>query len=492
MHLASISGGTDLCGCLVNGDPTAPVRRGEIQGPGLGMDMDVVEPSGRSLPAGVEGELVCRSPFPSTPLRFWDDGGDARYRAAYFERIAGVWHHGDFASRTPSGGFVISGRSDATLNPGGVRIGTAEIYRRVDTLDEVSESIAVGQPWGADTRIVLFVRMAPGHELTDEVRDTIRTRIRSELSPRHVPSVIAAVPDIPRTRSGKMTETAVRDVICGRPVRNTSAMANPEGPGAFPRPSRTGLRPRTCTAPAAVWWRPCQLSLSMFAGRGPSPSSTGPPWLLPSRAGTTPATRPPPRPSHLADRWGCEPVAEIDPEPFFDFTASRPMVRLDDGKARQISWPANEVRVARLTDPAIDAVVLIGTEPQLRWRTFSEQLIALAASLGVKRVVTLGALLAEVPHSRDVEVYGSTEDTELRAELDLTPSGYEGPTGIVGVLSSAFMTAGYPTASFWSAGAVIHAGRTVPQGRARAGEAGVHGDEGPGSHLRSRAAGRDL
>ena len=155
--------------------------------------------------------------------------------------------------------------------------------------------------------------------------------------------------------------------------------------------------------------------------------------------------------SHLADRWGCEPVAEIDPEPFFDFTASRPIVRLDGSKARQISWPANEVRVARLTDPGVDAVVLIGTEPQLRWRTFSEQLIALAASLGVKRVVTLGALLAEVPHSRDVEVYGSAEDTELRAELDLTPSGYEGPTGIVGVLSSAFMTAGYPTASFWSA-----------------------------------------
>jgi len=155
--------------------------------------------------------------------------------------------------------------------------------------------------------------------------------------------------------------------------------------------------------------------------------------------------------SHLADRWGCEPVAEIDPEPFFDFTASRPMVSLDDSKTRAISWPVNGVRVARLDDPAVDAVVLIGTEPQLRWRTFSEQLIALAASLGVRRVVTLGALLAEVPHSRDVEVYGSADDSELRSELDLTPSGYEGPTGIVGVLSSAFMTAGYPTASFWSA-----------------------------------------
>ena len=155
--------------------------------------------------------------------------------------------------------------------------------------------------------------------------------------------------------------------------------------------------------------------------------------------------------SHLAGCWGCEPIAEIDPEPFFDFTASRPMVSLDDSKAREITWPVNELRVARLAEPGVDAVILIGTEPQLRWRTFSEQLIALAASLGVTRVVTLGALLAEVPHSRDVEVYGSTEDDELRAELDLTPSGYEGPTGIVGVLSSAFLTAGYPTASFWSA-----------------------------------------
>ena len=228
VHLASISGGTDLCGCLVGGDPTRPVHRGEIQAPALGMDIDVVDDSGRSLPVGSEGELVCRRPFPSMPLRFWSDPGDARYRSAYFERIAGVWHHGDFASRTASGGFVISGRSDATLNPQGVRIGTAEIYRRVDTLAEVAESIAVGQPHDGDTRIVLFVRMSPGHELTDELRALIRHRIRSGLSPRHVPAVIAEVADIPRTRSGKMTETAVLDVICGRPVRNTAAMANPE------------------------------------------------------------------------------------------------------------------------------------------------------------------------------------------------------------------------------------------------------------------------
>lgn len=155
--------------------------------------------------------------------------------------------------------------------------------------------------------------------------------------------------------------------------------------------------------------------------------------------------------SHLAGRWGCEPVAEIDPEPFFDFTSARPMVSLDDSQRRHITWPKNEVQVARLTDPAIDAVVLVGTEPQLRWRTFSHQLIALAGLLDVERVITLGALLAEVPHSRDVQVYGSTDDEGLQIELNLTPSTYEGPTGIVGVLSAACRDAGYRTASFWSA-----------------------------------------
>ena len=228
VHLASISGGTDLCGCLVAGDPSSPVYRGEIQRPALGLDMDVSDDAGASQPAGVEGELVCRNAFPSMPLRFAEDPGDAKYRAAYFERIDGVWHHGDFAMRTPSGGFVISGRSDTTLNPSGVRIGTTELYRRVDSLPEVEESIAVGQPRGSDTRIVLFMRMAAGCELTDELRDTVRRRIRAELSPRHVPAVILSVPDIPRTRSGKMTEASVRDVVCGRPVRNTSALANPE------------------------------------------------------------------------------------------------------------------------------------------------------------------------------------------------------------------------------------------------------------------------
>lgn len=155
--------------------------------------------------------------------------------------------------------------------------------------------------------------------------------------------------------------------------------------------------------------------------------------------------------SHLAGRWGCVPVAEIDPEPFFDFTAARPTVHLDENKARRIDWPVNEVRVARLDDSGTDAIVLIGTEPQLRWRTFTHQLISLAGLLGVERVITLGALLAEVPHSRDVEVYGAADDEELRDGLSLTPSTYEGPTGIVGVLSSACRDAGYRTASFWSA-----------------------------------------
>ena len=228
VHLASISGGTDLCGCLVLGDPTAPVHRGEIQRPALGLDIDVTDESGVTQPVGTEGEMVCRNAFPSMPLRFASDPDDVRYRATYFEHIPGVWYHGDFANRTASGGFVISGRSDTTLNPGGVRIGTAEIYRRVDSLPEVAESVVAAQPWDADTRIVLFVRMASGHKMTDELRDSIRGRIRAEVSPRHVPTVIAEVPDIPRTRSGKITEAAVRDVISGRQVRNTSALANPE------------------------------------------------------------------------------------------------------------------------------------------------------------------------------------------------------------------------------------------------------------------------
>ncbi len=202
---------------------------------------------------------------------------------------------------------------------------------------------------------------------------------------------------------------------------------------------------------AAVWLAPVSIEPEHVLWSGPKPELDRPTliaafegWNDAGDAATTAA-------SHLAGRWGCVPVAEIDPEPFFDFTAVRPLVHLDDSKARRIDWPANEVRVARLDNAGADAVVLIGTEPQLRWRTFTRQLISVAGLLGVERVVTLGALLAEVPHSRDVEVYGATDDEDLRAELGLTPSSYEGPTGIVGVLASACRDAGYSTASFWSA-----------------------------------------
>ncbi|WP_419853999.1 acetoacetate--CoA ligase [Candidatus Poriferisodalis sp.] len=236
IHLASFSGGTDICGGFVIGDPTGPVRRGEIQAAALGLDVDVADADGASLDAGTQGELVCRNAFVSMPLRFWDDPGDARYRSAYFERFEGVWHHGDFAEWTPAGGMIISGRSDATLNPGGVRIGTAEIYRQVDQIDEVLESVVIGQrvPAGgratasSDTRVVLFVKLREGVTLSDELTGRIRSQVRSGASPRHVPAVIAQVPAIPRTRSGKLVELAVRDVVEGRPVANVEAIDDPD------------------------------------------------------------------------------------------------------------------------------------------------------------------------------------------------------------------------------------------------------------------------
>jgi acetoacetyl-CoA synthetase len=227
VHLASISGGTDLCGCFVGGDPTRPVWAAEIQGPMLGMAVDVVDDHGKPLPIG-QGELVCNRPFPSIPLGFWGDDDGARFRAAYFDRFPGRWAHGDFAAWTPHGGMVIYGRSDATLNASGVRIGTAEIYRQVELVPEVAEAIAVAQAWDGDTRIVLFVRMAEGQHLTEAVADEIRRRLRSNCSPRHVPARIVEVADIPRTRSGKIVELAVTDVVNGRQVRNREALANPE------------------------------------------------------------------------------------------------------------------------------------------------------------------------------------------------------------------------------------------------------------------------
>ncbi len=230
LHLASMSGGTDLCGCLVGGDPTKPVVVGEIQGRSLGMGIEVYGPTGEPVTElHVKGELVCTNPFPSMPLEFWNDPGDRRYRAAYFERFPDTWAHGDFASWEAGGGMVIHGRSDATLNASGVRIGTAEIYNVVEQLPEVTEAIAIGQEWDGDTRIVLFVRLAEGEEeLDDELERRIRTELRERCSPRHVPAVIRSVPDIPRTRSGKITELAVTDVVHGRPVDNTEALANPE------------------------------------------------------------------------------------------------------------------------------------------------------------------------------------------------------------------------------------------------------------------------
>ena len=232
LHLASISGGTDIVSCFVGGNPNAPVWRGEIQVPGLGMAVDVFDASGRPL-RGDAGELVCTAPFPSMPLGFWNDADGARYRAAYFERFPGVWCHGDWIRATDHGGYVIYGRSDATLNPGGVRIGTAEIYRQVEGLPEIVESLAVGQRWDGDERIVLFVRLAPGIELDEGLRQRITTRIRTNTTARHVPARILAVTDIPRTKSGKIVELAVRDIIHGRAVKNLEALANPEALGQF-------------------------------------------------------------------------------------------------------------------------------------------------------------------------------------------------------------------------------------------------------------------
>jgi len=233
VHLASISGGTDIVSCFVTGDPTRPVHRGEIQGPGLGMAVDVWTEEGRPAATAEKGELVCTRPFPAMPLGFWNDPDGARYRAAYFERFPGVWHHGDFAEKTPSGGFIIHGRSDATLNPGGVRIGTAEIYAVVEGIEEVAEALAIGQEFEGDVRVVLFVRLKEGATLDDGLAARIKARIRELASPRHVPARIVAVADIPRTKSGKITELAVREVVHGRPVKNREALANPEALDLF-------------------------------------------------------------------------------------------------------------------------------------------------------------------------------------------------------------------------------------------------------------------
>ena len=225
--LSSISGGTDIISCFVLGNPTLPVHRGEIQCFGLGMDVAAFDDEGRAV-IGDKGELVCRRPFPSMPIGFWNDPDGSRYRSAYFDKFPGVWCHGDYVECTPRGGLVIYGRSDAVLNPGGVRIGTAEIYRPVEQLDEVVEGLVIAQAWEGDSRIVLFVVLAPGLELDEGLRERIRRRIRTNASPRHVPARIVQVPEIPRTRSGKIVELAVRNVVHGEPVKNQEALANPE------------------------------------------------------------------------------------------------------------------------------------------------------------------------------------------------------------------------------------------------------------------------
>ena len=237
--LASMSGGTDIVSCFVLGNPTLPVRRGQIQCKGLGMAVEVWNEHGQPI-VGEKGELVCTRHFPSMPLGFWNDDDGSRYREAYFSLFPGVWAQGDYAEQCASGGLIIHGRSDAVLNPGGVRIGTAEIYRQVEKIEQVVESVAIGQQWQGDVRVVLFVRLREGLQLDEALRQRIRQVIRQYTTPRHVPAVIAQVSDIPRTLSGKLVELAVRNVVHGLPVKNTDALANPEALEQFR--DRTELR----------------------------------------------------------------------------------------------------------------------------------------------------------------------------------------------------------------------------------------------------------
>lgn len=244
VQLASISGGTDIVSCFALGCPVLPVWRGELQCRGLGMAVEVWNEQGQPV-RGVKGELVCTRPFPVMPVSFWNDPTGAKYQAAYFERFPGVWAHGDYCELTERDGLVIYGRSDATLNPGGVRMGTAEIYRQVERIPEVLEALVVGQDWPLerpeDVRVVLFVKLQPGLILDEALMATIRCRIREQASPRHVPARIVQVADIPRTRSGKIVELAVRQVIHGQPVKNLEALANPEALAYFQqRPELSG------------------------------------------------------------------------------------------------------------------------------------------------------------------------------------------------------------------------------------------------------------
>ena len=227
LHVASISGGTDVISCFILGNPISPVYRGEIQGAGLGMAVDVLDEHDRPIKEGA-GELVCTQAFPSMPVCFWNDENGEKYKSAYFDKIDNIWVHGDWVEKTLAGGLIILGRSDATLNPGGVRIGTAEIYRQIEKIDAIEDSVVIGQDWESDVRVVLFVVMKKGWNLDSNLIKEIKTAIRKGASPRHVPAKIIEVTDIPRTKSGKITEIAVRDVVMGRPIKNVEALANPE------------------------------------------------------------------------------------------------------------------------------------------------------------------------------------------------------------------------------------------------------------------------
>jgi acetoacetyl-CoA synthetase len=227
LQLASISGGTDLNGCFALGNPMAPVYAGELQCRGLAMKVEAFDENGQPV-INQQGELVCTAPFPSMPIYFWNDPDGKKYHSAYFDVYPNVWRHGDYILITEQGGVIMYGRSDATLNPGGVRIGTAEIYRRIDTIEEVADAVVIGQNWKNDVRVILFVKMAEGRALTDEIRQKIRQAIRTNASPRHVPAKIIAIADIPYTLNMKKVELAVRKVVHGQEVRNKDALRNPE------------------------------------------------------------------------------------------------------------------------------------------------------------------------------------------------------------------------------------------------------------------------
>ena len=228
VHLSSISGGTDVVGCLVIGNLLDSVFKGEIQGPSLAIDIDIFDDNGNSLKDGEKGELVVKQPFPSMPVMFWNDKDNKKINSAYFEKYKNIWHHGDYIEKTKNGGYIIYGRSDATLKPGGVRIGTAEIYRQVESFDEVSESLVIGQNYNDDVRIVLFIKLKKPDSLNDELIKDIKNKIRKNCSPRHIPSIILECPDIPRTKSGKIVEIAVRKIIHKEKINNVEALANPE------------------------------------------------------------------------------------------------------------------------------------------------------------------------------------------------------------------------------------------------------------------------